>query len=58
MEYTLCYIFKLWSLINEWTGIKKIWINTPIVLLDFNKISQYIRKIQEDTFSVESGKYM
>ena len=55
MEYNLHYIFKLWSLINDWTSIKKIWINTPIESLNFNEINQHIQKMQEDTFSVKSG---
>ena len=57
MENNLCFVFKLWSLINDWIGIKKIWINTPIESLNFNEIKQYIQETQEQTFSVKSGKW-
>jgi len=58
MEYTLCHTLEMWNLINNWTDIKTIWINTPIKSLDFDEIDQYIQKIQETTFSLKSGLFI
>ena len=58
MEYTLCRTLDMWNLINDWTDIKKIWINTPIKSLNFDEIDQYIQKIQETTFSLKSGWFL
>ena len=55
MRHILCYNLKLWNLINEWTNNKQTWINVPIDTLNFDEIDQYIRRLQEVTFSVESG---
>ena len=58
IQHTLCHNLKLWDLINEWTNVKQIWINTPIESLNFNEVEQYIQKIQEATFSIESGSLL
>ena len=58
MQYILSHNYKLWNLINDWTSIKELWINTPIRSLKFDEIDHYILEIQEATFSVESGKYV
>jgi len=57
MQYSLSQNFELWNVINKWTNVKQIWINTPIESLKIDQINQYIQKIQEITFFIESGRY-
>jgi len=45
----------LWKLINEWVTVKQKWVVIPVEMLEISKIQQHIQKMQETTYSLESG---
>jgi len=55
LEDSLSLSRTLWILIKEWVTVKQKWVVIPVEMLEISKVQQHIQKMQERTYSIESG---